>query len=109
MERTQPAKQLYFTDGRTRRIRVGNTVFFIQHAPPKDIAKGSQTSVVVFQALRHVGKDAVDQQILNRIRRVLSAKDRRKLLRDARYTSDWIAEVVQQLAAEEPAEEVGNG
>jgi hypothetical protein len=104
-----PAKPVYLTDGRTRRIRVGDMVFLIQHVPAKDLPAGSPTSAVVFQALRHVGKDAVDDQVLTRLRRALSAKDRVRLLRDSRYTTGWIADVIRQVATSDEVEEVPNG
>jgi hypothetical protein len=104
-----PAKPVYLTDGRTRRVRAGDTVFLIQHVPAKDLPAGSPTSTVVFQALRHVGREAVDEQVLTRLRRALSAKDRQRLLRDSRYTTGWIAAVVRQLATEDQGEEAANG
>jgi hypothetical protein len=56
---------------------------------------------MVFQALRYLGQTAVDEQVIVRLRRSLSAKQRQELLRDARYTTDWIAAVVRQVAQDE--------
>ena len=36
--------------------------------------------------------------MIARLRRALSADQRQQLLRDARYTTDWIAAVVRQVA-----------
>lgn len=105
-----PAKPVYLTDGRTRQVRVGNLEFLLKHVPPKELPLGSRTSAMVFQALRHIGRDAVDQQVISRLRRCLSAKERDELLRDARYTTDWIAEVIRQIAdTEEEKETVAHG
>src|SRR4051794_6480783 len=46
-----PAKPVSLTDGRTREVRVGNTVFTVRHAAPKDIPAGSPSSALVIQAL----------------------------------------------------------
>jgi hypothetical protein len=56
---------------------------------------------MVFQALRYIGRAAVDAQVIARLRRSLSAGQRRELLKDARYTTDWIAAVVRQVAQKE--------
>jgi hypothetical protein len=40
----------------------------------------------------------VDEQVIARLRRTLSADQRHQLLRDARYTTDWIASVVRHVA-----------
>jgi Family of unknown function (DUF6088) len=101
-----PAKPVYLTDGRSRDVKVGNTVFVMKHVPPKELPLGNPLSALVFQALRHLGKDAVDEEVISRLRRAIPARDRRKLLEDARYTTDWVAEIVRKVTAEEP-EEVG--
>ena len=93
-----PAKPVYLTDGRTRQVRIGGMVFQIRHAAPKELSAASRTSAMVFQALRHLGQTAVDEQVIARLRRALSANQRQELLRDARYTTDWIAAVVRQVA-----------
>ncbi len=62
---------------------------------------GSWTSSMVLQALRHLGQAAVDDQVMAKLRHALSPDQRRKLLRDARYTTDWIAAIVRQIAQDE--------
>ena len=60
--------------------------------------EGDRTSAMVFQALRYLGQAAVDDQVIAQLRRSLSAEQRQELLRDARYTTDWIAALVRQVA-----------
>jgi hypothetical protein len=103
-----PAKPVYLTDGRTRQVRVGSTVIQLRHAAPKELPVGSRTNAMVFQALRYLGQAAVDEQVIARLRRSLSAEQRQELLRDARYTTDWIAAVVRQVAQDEE-EVAGHG
>jgi hypothetical protein len=103
-----PANPVYLTDGRTRQVRIGGMVFQIRHAAPKELSAASRTSAMVFQALRHLGQAAVDDQVIARLRRALSADQRQELLRDARYTTDWIAAIVRQVA-QDKKELVGNG
>ncbi|MDX1966424.1 MAG: DUF6088 family protein [Planctomycetaceae bacterium] len=103
-----PAKPVYLSDGRTRQVKIGNTTIQIRHAAPKELPVGSRTSAMVFQALRHLGQAAVDDKVIGQIRRALSADQRRGLLQDARYTTDWIAAVVRQIAQAE-LEVAGHG
>jgi len=93
-----PAKPVYLSDGRGRRIKVGTTEFQIKHVAPKELPAGSRTSAMVFQALRHIGKDAVDERVIATLLAALSGKQRRELVDDSRYTTDWIASVVQRIA-----------
>jgi len=103
-----PAKPVYLTDGRTRQVRIGGTVIQLRHAAPKELPVGSRTSAMVFQALRYLGQAAVDDQVIARLRRSLSAEQRQELLKDARYTTDWIAAVVRQIA-QDKEEAVSHG
>ena len=103
-----PAKPVYLSDGRTRQIKVGSTTIQIRHAVPKELPVGSRTSAMVFQALRHLGKAAVDVKVIGQIRRSLSASQRQDLLQDARYTTDWIASAVRQIASQDE-EAAGHG
>ena len=96
-----PAKPVYLTDGRTRQVRIGSTTFQLRHAAPKELPVGCRTSAMVFQALRHLGQAAVDHQVMAQLRRALSAEQLQELLRDARYTTDWIASVVRQVVQDE--------
>jgi hypothetical protein len=101
------AKPVYLTDGRTRQVRIGNTLFHLRHTAPKEFPVGCRTSAMVFQALRHIGQGAVDHQVVTKIRRALSAEQRQELLRDARYTTDWIATIVSKIAKKDGETEHG--
>lgn len=96
-----PAKPVYLTDGRTREVRIGSTTFQLRHAAPKELPVGCRTSAMVFQALRHLGLAAVDDQVVVQLRHALSPEQRQELLRDARYTTDWIAAIVRQIVQDE--------
>ena len=102
-----PAKPVYLTDGKTRSIRVGNTVFSMKHVSPKDLPLGSPTSAMVFQALRYLGKKAIGEDTFRRLRRAIPTQERRKLMKDVRYVTGWIAEAVRKVC--EDSGESGRG
>lgn len=64
LTRHVPAAPLYLTDGRRRQIRIGNAVFQLRHAAPKDLPAASRISSMVFQALRFLGKDSVNERVI---------------------------------------------
>ena len=92
-----PAKPVYMTDGRTRSVRVGNTVIVLKHTPPKDLPLGSPMSAMVFQALRHLGHKAVGLETITRLRRRLSRTERQRLLKDVHHITDWVAAAVRKV------------
>ncbi len=95
------AQPVYLTDGRTRKVRVGNLSFTVKHVAPKELPLGSPISAAVFQALRYLGRDAVGPEVVGRLRRTLNGKQRAALLKDARYATDWIADVVREVAVDQ--------
>ncbi|KAF0151534.1 MAG: hypothetical protein FD189_2564 [Elusimicrobia bacterium] len=92
-----PAKPVYLTDGKSRDIRVGGATFTIKHVSPRDLPFGSPASAMVFQALRHIGKDSVTAGTIAHLRKIIPAKDRRKLLKDLWYATGWIAEAARKV------------
>lgn len=93
-----PAKLVYLSDGRSRTVRVGRYTLQIKHAPPKDLPVGHRRTTMVIQALRFLGKDAIDDQVITTIRSALTPEDRRQLLEDAKYATDWVSEAAKRIA-----------
>jgi hypothetical protein len=58
-------------------------------------------STFVFQSLRYIGADDIDDVAISRTRSVLTPKMRRELLADARYSDDWIAAIARRIAGKE--------
>jgi len=93
------ATPVYLTDGRARRVRAGKFVIQLKHVSPKELPAGGRSSAMVFQALRYLGKAAIDDRAVSILRRRLSPQQRRDLVRDARYAATWIAELARRVAA----------
>ena len=93
-----PAKYVYLSDGPTKQIKVGHQTIRFQHARPKDLRANSVLSATVVQALRHIGRDSINAETIKRLSRVMTAQDRKRLLMDTEYGTDWIHQVAKQLA-----------
>ena len=77
----------------------------MKHVAPKELPLGSLASAAVLQALRYLGHGSIDAEMIARLRRRLSAKQQRELLRDARYTTGWISDIVREIAVSTRAKE----
>ena len=95
-----PAKIVYLTNGTSRTYQVGNQKIAFQRVGPKELLPKPGASILVVQSLRHLGQDHVDDAVVRQLRDRLSPGDRKSLLRDARYSADWIFEVVKRIAAD---------
>ena len=94
-----PARIVYLTEGPPREFRVGRQeVEFRRVAPSSLRGADNVMSGLVVQALRHLGSDRVDVDVVDRLRQRLTAADKRRLLADARYAPDWVHAVAKQIA-----------
>ncbi|NUQ67381.1 MAG: type IV toxin-antitoxin system AbiEi family antitoxin domain-containing protein [Phycisphaerales bacterium] len=101
-----PAKPVYLTDGRSRTVRVGQYIVQLKHALPKDLPAGTDKTALVIQALRFLGKDAITDQVIQTIQTVLTMDERKQLLDDAKYATDWLCQAVRRisLSREQPTD-----
>lgn len=94
-----PSKPTYMTDGPTRTKQVGRQVIQFRNASSKTLIGAGQKTGIIFQALRYVGKDRVDGQIVDRLARALDGNDRKLLMKQSRHVPAWMHAVVQQIVA----------
>ena len=95
-----PAKIVYLSNGTSRTYQVGKQTVFFQRVAPKQLLPKSGPATLVVQALRYLGQDHVDDSVVAQLRDRFSPSERKALLRDTRYTVDWVYEVVKRIAAD---------
>ena len=101
-----PAKIVYLTNGKSRTVEIRNRTLIFKRVKAREIRPGNEISILVTQALRFLGKERIEKNVIDHLRRQLSDVDQKKLLKDARYTEDWIWEVVRRITSKrEPQEE----
>jgi len=93
-----PAKIIYLTDGPSKEVEIGPRSIHFKHARPKAIAGLRGKLALVVQALRHLGKESVGTREIEALRAKLSPQEKRHLLKDTRFTVDWIYDVAKQIA-----------
>ena len=92
-----PMKIVYLTDGRSRTVRIGKKQIILKSTTPRNMATAGRISGLVIQALRHLGRQHVDKDILSHLDRRLDADARRQLLKDVRFAPAWIADIMRKL------------
>ena len=96
-----PMKVVYLTDGRPRTVQIGKRQIILKNTTPRNMATAGRISGLVIQALRHLGRENVDQQIIAQLGRRLDDDARQQLMQDIRYATAWIADIIRRLAAQE--------
>ncbi len=92
-----PMKVVYLTDGRSRTVQVGNRQIVLQHREPKSLATAGKISGLVIQALKYLGREHIDDQVIEQLDRRLGKKEREQLLKDIRHAPEWIAQIFRKL------------
>ena len=93
-----PAKVVFLTDGRSKRIQLGKLTIALKQTSPRIMATAGTISGSIIQALRYLGKDHVTEETVKRLDRRLSPDDRKQLLKDLAYAPAWIALIMRKLA-----------
>ncbi len=92
-----PMKIVFLTDGPARRVQIGKQVIMLKHTTPRAMATAGRISGLVIQALRHLGQGHVDDVVVARLKKRLSADEKRQLLRDIRFAPAWIAAILRRV------------
>lgn len=93
-----PARAVYLTDGRSRKVQLGRQVVILKKTTPRQMATADRVSGTVIQALRWLGQRNVDDKVVSVLRRHLSNRDKRQLLHDIRYAPAWISDIFRRVA-----------
>ncbi|MFA6175875.1 MAG: DUF6088 family protein [Phycisphaerae bacterium] len=93
-----PAKLTYLSDGPTKKISISNRVIYFKHARPKEIYADSYISGLVVQTLKYFGKDRIDDKTIVYLKQKLSLNEKKELLSNIHYSTEWIYEIVQKIA-----------
>ena len=96
-----PAKIVFLTDGMNRTVKVGKQNIILKRTTPKNMKTAGIITGLVIQALRHIGKDHVDNKIVKRLKQKLKKEDRERLLKDIRLAPAWIGVIFRKIAEKE--------
>jgi len=98
-----PAQWQYYSDGPTKRYEWdGGSILLKQRATKETTGLSPQTALVV-QALKTLGKERADDEILDVLRARLTREDCARAMRESRYATTWVHEFIKRLAGEENA------
>ncbi|MFO0827907.1 MAG: DUF6088 family protein [Phycisphaerales bacterium] len=95
-----PARPVYISDGPSKVVVIDGQRIQFKSARPRETGVMSARSGTVIQALRSLGRRRVDEKVIGELRRILSAQDKRALVRDARQSADWIYAAARAIATE---------
>lgn len=92
-----PAAWVYVSDGTYKEYTYDNTTIQFKKITNKEVSKLSYKTALTVQALKALGKDKVDDTIINRLSKLLTAKEKKTMLEEAKAATSWIYEYIKLI------------
>ena len=93
-----PARWEYFSDGPSKRYAwAGGTLVFKRRANRETTILSARTGLLV-QALKTLGRERIDSRVMTVLRKQFDARELARAVREARYATAWVYEVIRRLA-----------
>lgn len=93
-----PARIVYLTDGSSRRVTIGAQEIRLKRTTPRNMATAGRISGIVVQALRFIGEKKVDPAHIRILRKRLSEKEKRALVKDRIHAPAWMRPIILEIA-----------
>lgn len=95
-----PVVWSYISDGPYRKFTWDNITLSFKHRANREISFMSETTILVVEALKTLGKDRVDDGIISSLKNRLPEEEKKKMLEEATGVSEWIYTVIRKVCAE---------
>lgn len=92
-----PSRIVFLTDGPARKVRIGKREIILQHTTPRNMATAGRISGTLIQALRHLGQDQIDDQVIAILRRRITDSDHSVIRKDLVHAPAWIAVILRRI------------
>ena len=90
----------YISDGPYRKFSWDNITLSFKHRANREISFMSETTTLVVEALKTLGKERIDDDIIVSLRNRLPEEAKKKMLKEATGVSEWIYTVIRKVCAE---------
>ena len=92
-----PVVWLYVSDGNYREYTCGNFVIQFKRTTNKEISKISFKTALVIQAIKALGKDKINGDVIEKIRSLTTDEEKEQMFVEAKYATAWIYAVIKEI------------
>ncbi len=92
-----PGKWAYLSDGPGREYKIEKQILSFKKAALKDLGFNLRLSGLLVQALKALGKDQINQKVINTLRKRLDRKSCDRILKDTRTVTGWVYKIIKQI------------
>lgn len=95
-----PTVWSYVSDGPYRDFSWDNIQLKFKHKTNREISQLSFQTVLVVEALRALGKERIDDAVIEQLRKKLSSEDKMIIMTEATACNEWIYEAIRKVCTE---------
>lgn len=95
-----PVVWSYISDGPYRKFSWDNITVSFKHRANREISFMSEPTILVIEALKTLGKERVDDNIILKIKNQLLKEQKIKMIEEATDVSEWIYAVIRKVCAD---------
>lgn len=92
-----PTHYKYISSGRYKEYKIGDTILEFKKVNPGEIANMSLKTATVIQAIKSLGKENINAQVMQKIRENLTQEERTDLMNESKSVTAWIYEVIREI------------
>ena len=96
-----PTHYKYISSGRYKKYTIGDTVLEFKKVNPGEIANMSLKTATVIQAIKSLGKEYINSEVVRKIREYLTEEEISDLMDEAKSVPSWIYEVIREVSEDE--------
>ena len=96
-----PTHYKYISSGRYKKYTIGDTVLEFKKVNPGEIANMSLKTATVIQAIKSLGKENINSEVIRKIREYLTEEEISDLMDEAKSVPSWLYEVIREISEDE--------
>lgn len=92
-----PAKWKYISSGPNKEYIINHTAMSFVHRSNKETLGMSPKTSLIIQAIKAIGKENINQIIIENISNKLTSSEKQNLLEESKSTVNWIRQIIRRL------------
>ncbi len=96
-----PSQWVYVSDGAYKEYTFDNTTIKFKRTTNKEISKVSYKTALTIQALKALGKENITEQVISRLKNILTDEEKEKMLAESKSATSWVLELIKIICKDE--------
>ena len=96
-----PSQWVYVSDGAYKEYTFDNTTIKFKRTTNKEISKVSYKTALTIQALKALGKENITEQVISRLKKILTDEEKEKMLAESKSATSWVLELIKMICKDE--------